>query len=77
MHYDKSSNKHVFLQGLVKGLAAPAVLFQAPELPSIPHLEVFAASNGPIETTLAGDWRRIGMDFETVIHRYKKTNSNK
>lgn len=70
-----SSPRKAFAHGLLKGLAAPVMLFASnranveilplPELPRVPQVQV------PESIRTMTDMQRLGADFHAVVLRYE------
>lgn len=72
------SRTEAFLNGMLKGMAAPFLLygtFSAPKLPEIPMLTL--PPDQTCGSALRADWQRIGDDMRRVISRHEQENSQK
>jgi hypothetical protein len=75
----RATPRQAFVRGLLKGLAAPVMLFAAnraqiavEELPPLPRIEPVLL---PTSISSMTDMQRIGQDFWTVIRRYEQEDS--
>jgi hypothetical protein len=63
--------KNAFWNGFLDGLAAPAYLFgYRSRKPGIEKFKLKSAAIGSI----AGDWKKIGMDLQRAIDKYGETH---
>jgi hypothetical protein len=71
LKFDEDERK-AFSRGLLKGMAAPLMLFANSPAPALPRFDEVALPR-PANTKnapLTGDWVRVGRDVRTVVRRH-------
>jgi hypothetical protein len=61
--------RQAFLRGLLKGLAAPALLFRNLSVPSARTDYIQPSGGKSAEDAIMGDWQRVSDDMRKVIDR--------
>jgi len=62
-----SSAFEAFSHGLIKGLAAPVMLFRREDAPSVPPVQYIDPRKQFAANSMEGDWNRILGDLHQVI----------
>lgn len=65
------TRKNAFFGGLLKGLAAPVMIFHAGSAPEIPAPMTISPAGPAGEEAIRRDWVRLGFDVATVIERHE------
>jgi hypothetical protein len=71
----ETDTKEAFQQGVLSGLAAPALVFmdfRGPEATSVSKLSRPLPRRSDYDA-LAGDWRNIGNDLRVALTKYGET----
>lgn len=71
----KDGQTDSLLHGFIKGLSAPAVLFNLEEAPPVPAVEQVLPPKSSPAKSLRGDWAAIGNDFRKVIDAHGSTTA--
>jgi hypothetical protein len=66
-----STKKEAFTHGLLKGLAAPVLLFHTERVPTPPEFKELEPATYQEGNPLEGDWKRIGADIQTAIDKHE------
>ena len=71
IRFDQDERK-AFTRGLIKGMAAPLVLFANSAAPAVPRFEPVQLPRSTSARTpaMAQDWLRVGRDVRTVVQRH-------
>jgi hypothetical protein len=72
----KDSRREAFAHGLLKGLAAPMMVFaewKAPHIPPTPM--VMPPGNPSVHHALEADWQRVFGDLNKVVTNYGNTTA--
>lgn len=71
----KDSQSAALLHGFIKGISAPAVLFNLEEAPPVPAVKQVSPPQLSPAQSLRGDWVAIGSDFKRVIDAHGSTTA--
>jgi hypothetical protein len=69
----KSSKKEAFRNGLLKGMAAPYMIYGSFTAPALPKIVTIKSMAIPPDAAIAQDWHKIKNDFHVAIINYGKT----
>lgn len=67
------SRRKAFAHGLVKGLAAPYMLYHREEAPGLPYVAPVVAPNYPIAAGIYADWQHVGDGLKRAIERHESS----
>lgn len=62
--------KQAFVNGFMKGLGAPLMLFGTYNAPALAPLQMIPLSKTSQMKSLHNDWLRVGMDLRTAVNQY-------
>lgn len=66
-----STPAKAFLHGVMKGMAAPVMLYHREPAPAIPKVLIKPQANKlSVQQQLANDWLKIGGDLAAVMERH-------
>jgi hypothetical protein len=71
----KHTSRQAFLDGFMKGMAAPVMLYHLELDPPIPVLEPIRTEKLSVMEALARDWARVGGDMRAAIDSHVKTEA--
>lgn len=67
------SPREALLHGFIKGLSAPAVLFNSELAPPLPPITPIMPPQSTPSSAVRGDWATVGNDLKKVIDAHGST----
>jgi hypothetical protein len=68
----KHTSRQAFFHGVMKGMAAPMMLYHVEQFPFIPAPEPIRSDIESASAALARDWARVGDDMRAAIDFHVK-----
>lgn len=69
----KNTAKQSFVNGLLKGMAAPVVLYGTYTVEKLPHVKKIVLTKKSIHQSLASDWYAVRSNVKKAAVKYGET----
>lgn len=69
----KKTARHTFKNGILKGMAAPVLMFGSFQIQKLPNVRKVEINSRNVNQSLSSDWNTVRSDLNAAVLKYGET----